>query len=202
MWPEMRAGLVWLWRQPELRAFALLHSGLVLATSGLSLLLVVVAQQRHATPFATGLMLSIGGLGGLLGGLVGAQAHKRLRLGQIMVGAFWAMTLLLPLFAVMPSPLALGALLALFWVADEAYDVAQVSYRLAAIPNALWGRVTGAMRPLFFACDSLGLALMGLLLQRTGVLATIIGVCVGMLLLAVAATHNRGMRTARLLADL
>jgi MFS family permease len=201
-WREMPTGLVWLWRQPVLRAFALLHSGLVLATSGLTLLLLVVAQQRHTTPFAIGLMLSIGGVGGLLGGLVGAQAHKRLRLGQIMVGAFWAMALLLPLFALMPSPLALGALLALFWVADETYDVAQVSYRLAVIPNALWGRVTGAMRPLFFACDSLGLALMGLLLQRAGVLATIICVCAGMLLLAVVATLNRDMRTARPLADL
>ena len=199
---EMREGLTWLWREPVVRALALLHSGLVLAVAGMSLLLVVTARQQHASPFVIGLMFGLGGVGSILGALVGTQAHKHLRLGQIMVAAFWLFAALWPLYAVAPSPLALGAILAAFWVVDETYDVAQISYRLALIPDAMRGRVTGAIRLAVFSADALGIALTGLLLQRLGAVATVLCFEVALVLLAVVATFNRGMRTARPLADL
>ena len=49
---------------------------------------------------------------------------------------------------------------------DEIYDVAQLSYRLTLIPDALRGRVTSAFRLLTFSADSLGIALTGVLLQQ------------------------------------
>jgi MFS family permease len=199
---EIREGLVWLWREPVIRSLALLHGGLVCAGSGMTLLLVVIAQRQHAAPFAIGLMFGIGGLGGMLGALLGGQAHKRLRLGQIMVGAFWLFALLWPLYAVAPSLLALGAILAAFWLVDEVYDVAQLSYRLALIPDALRGRVNGALRLIFFGCEPLGIALTGLLLQQAGVVATILCFGVVYVLLAVGVTLNRALREARPLADL
>src|SRR5262249_49283816 len=142
------------------------------------------------------------GLGGILGALLGSQVHKRLRLGQIMIGAFWIFALLRPLFAIAPSLLALGTILAAFWVVDETYDVAQLSYRLALIPDALRGRVNGALRLIFFTCESLSVALTGLLLQQVGVLATVFGFEAALIVLAVAATLNRALRAAPPLADL
>ena len=199
---EMWEGLIWLWRQPVVRALALLHGMLVLSTSGVTLLMLVIAEHRRAAPFAIGVMFGIGGLGGMLGALLGAQAHKRLRLGQIMVGAFWLFAVLWPLFAVAPSLLALGAILAAFWVVDEIYDVSQISYRLALIPDALRGRVNGAFRLVAFGCDALGIALTGLLLQQIGVPGTILCIEAVLLALAGAATLNRALRTARPLAEL
>jgi hypothetical protein len=85
---------------------------------------------------------------------------------------------------------------------DETYDVAQLSYRLALIPDELRGRVNGALRLVFFSCESVSIALTGLLLQRIGVLATILCFGLALVTLAVAATLNGGLRMARPLADL
>jgi MFS family permease len=199
---EMREGLGWIWREPVVRALAVLHGGLILSSGGMTLLVLVIAERQRAAPFAIGLVFGISGLGGMLGALLGSQAHKYLRLGQFMVGAFWLFVLLWPLYAVAPSPLALGAILAAFWVGDEIYDVAQLSYRLALIPDALRGRVNGTLRLIFFGCETLSIALTGLLLQRFGVLATLLCFEAARVLLAVAATLNRGLRAARPLADL
>jgi MFS family permease len=199
---EVRAGLEWLWREPVVRALALLHGGLVFCVAGMSLLLVVIAEHQRAAPIVIGLMFGLGGVGSILGALLGTQAHKHLRLGQIMVGAFWLFAALWPLYAVAPAPLALGAILAAFWVVDETYDVAQISYRLALIPDAMRGRVTGAIRLVTFSADALGIALTGLLLQRLGPVATVLCFEVALVLLALAATLNRGLRTARPLAEL
>ncbi len=199
---EMWEGLLWLWRQPVLRAFAIFHSWMVFSYEGMLLLALVIAQRQHAAPFAIGLMFGISNMAGILGALLGSQAHKHLRLGQIMVGSFWIFALLWPLYAIAPSLLALGAILAAFWVVDEVYDVAQLSYRLALIPDALRGRVNGAFRLLFFPCETLSLSLTGLLLQQFGVAATILCFEVSLVGLAIAATLNRALRAARPIADL
>jgi predicted MFS family arabinose efflux permease len=195
-------GLAWIWREPVIRAFSLLHSGVVFSYGGMMLLVLVMAERQHAAPFAIGLMFGIGGIGGILGALLGGQAHKRLRLGQIMVSAFWVFAFLWLLYALTPSLLALGAILAAFWVVDEIYDVAQISYRLALIPDALRGRVNGVFRLLFFSCEALSMALTGLLLQQVGILATILCFEGVLILLAIAATCNRALRKARPLTDL
>jgi predicted MFS family arabinose efflux permease len=166
------------------------------------LLVLVIAERQHATPFTIGLMFGISGLGSILGALIGAQAHKRLRLGQILVGAFWLFALLWPLYAIAPSALALGAVLAAFWVVDETYDVAQISYRLTLIPDALRGRVNGAFRLLAFTCEALSTGLTGIFLQQFGVLPTILIFEGALLALAVIATLNRPLRAAKPLADL
>ena len=140
--------------------------------------------------------------GGIAGAFLGAVAHKRLRLGQIIVAAFWLFALLWPLYAIAPSLVALGGILAAFWVVDETYDVAQISYRLTLIPDALRGRVNGAFRLITFSCDALGMGLTGLLLQQVGVRATIMFFEGALIVLALAATLNRSLRKARPLAEL
>jgi MFS family permease len=202
LYDEMLEGLRWLWREPLMRALAIMHGGLVFAVSGMSLLLVVIAQRQHATSLAIGVMFGIGGLGGMIGALLGARAHHRLRLWQIMLGAFWAFALLWPLYALAPSAAALGAVLALFWVADEIYDVAQISYRLTLIPDALRGRVNGSFRLVIFGCETLGLGITGLLVQRVGTLGTVLVFECALIVLALAVTYNRAVRAARPLAHL
>src|SRR5258708_15751523 len=170
---DMWEGLIWLWREPVARTFALLHSGVVFAYSGMMLLVLVLAERQGAAPYAIGLMFGISGVGAILGALLGARAHRRFRLGPLIDGAFWLFALLWPLYAIAPSPLALGAILAAFWVADEIYDVAQISYRLALIPTPLLGRVHGVFFLVFFGCEPVGAALTGVLLRQIGVHPTI-----------------------------
>ena len=101
---EIGEGLVWLWREPVLRSLAVLHSGLVPCVAGMTLLLVVVAEGQHATPLAIGVMLGIGGVGAIVGAALGGPVARRLRLGRILVAAYWLYVLLWPLFAVASAP--------------------------------------------------------------------------------------------------
>ena len=199
---EMVEGLIWLWREPVIRSIALLHSGVVFSYSGMMLLVLVIADRQHAAPLAIGLTFGLSGIGGIVGAVVGGQAHKRLRLGQISIVVFWVFALLWPLYAVAPSTLALGVILGVFWVADETYDVAQISYRLTLIPDELRGRVNGAFRLFTYSCDALGMALTGLLLQRFGVLVTVSVFEGALITLALAATLNRTLRTAKRIQEL
>lgn len=199
---DMREGLTWLWREPVIRSIALLHSGVIFSYSGMMLLVLVIAERQHAAPYAIGLMFGLSGIGGIVGALIGSQAQKRLRLRQIIVVAFCLFALLWPLYGVASSPLALGAILGAFWVVDEVYDVAQISYRLALIPDALRGRVNGAFRLITFSCEAVGVGLTGLLLQQVGVLATIVVFEIVFIVLVAATTLNRSLRTARPIAEL
>jgi predicted MFS family arabinose efflux permease len=156
----------------------------------------------NTPPYAIGLIVGLSGLGGIAGALLGAQVQKRLRLGQIIVGTFWLFALLWPLYAIAPAALALGAILGAFWVVDETYDVAQISYRLTLIPDALRGRVNGAFRLISFSCEALGIGLTGLLLQQAGVTPTILVFEGALIVLATAATFNRALRTAKRIEEL
>lgn len=199
---DMREGLTWLWREPVIRSIALLHSGVIFSYSGMMLLVLVITERQHTAPYAIGLMFGLSGIGGIVGALIGSQAQKRLRLGQIIVIAFCLFALLWPLYGVASSPLTLGAILGAFWVVDETYDVAQISYRLALIPDALRGRVNGAFRLIAFSCEAVGIGLTGLLLQQVGVLATIVVFEIAFVVLVAAATLNRSLRAARPIAEL
>jgi predicted MFS family arabinose efflux permease len=185
-----------------IRALALLHGGVIFSYGGLMLLVVVIAQGMNTPPYAIGLIVGLSGLGGIAGALLGAQVQKRLRLGQIIVGTFWLFALLWPLYAIAPAALALGAILGAFWVVDETYDVAQISYRLTLIPDALRGRVNGAFRLISFSCEALGIGLTGLLLQQAGVTPTILVFEGALIVLATAATFNRALRTAKRIEEL
>jgi predicted MFS family arabinose efflux permease len=199
---EMWEGLVWLWREPVIRALALLHGGVIFSYGGMMLLVVVIAKGMHTPPYAIGLIVGLSGLGGIAGALLGSQVQKRLRLGQIIVVAFWLFALLWPLYAVAPSALALGIILGAFWVVDETYDVAQISYRLTLIPDGLRGRVNGAFRLVAFSCEALGIGLTGLLLQQFGVMVTILVFEGALIVLAAAATLNRVLRAAKRIEEL
>src|SRR5262249_34655137 len=73
-------GLVWLWRHPLIRFIALLTGMFNLTSAGFVLIIILLAQQVHATPFATGLIFTIGGIGGVLGALIANALHKVLHL--------------------------------------------------------------------------------------------------------------------------
>lgn len=199
---DIREGLVWLWREPVIRALALLHSGVVFSYSGMMLLVLVIAERQRTAPYAIGLMFGLSGIGGIIGALIGSQVQKHLSLRQIIFLAFLCFALLWPLYGIASSPLALGMILGAFWVVDETYDVAQISYRLALIPDALRGRVNGAFRLLTFSCDALGVGLTGLLLQQVGVAVTVAVFEGALLILTAAVLISDSLRKARPIADL
>jgi len=198
---EILEGLKWLWHQPLIRFMALLAGGITLTTAGFILILIVLAQHQHASPFTIGLIFGVGGIGSILGSLVARPLQKRLTFGQAIISTSWLWALLWPLYAIAPSPIALGGITVLIFTLAPIYNVVQFSYRLALIPDELQGRVNSAFRLIAFSGQPLGLALTGLLIQTITVVPTILVYSIVFVVLAVAATLNPHVRNARPLAE-
>jgi MFS family permease len=187
---EIAAGMIWLWRHPVFRSIALLMGGLVFVDDGMRLIIIVLAQDQGASSLTIGLIFGMGGIGGIVGALLGAQVQRRLSFGRIIIGAFWAFALIWPLYALAPSPFVIGVILACFWLIDEIYDVVQISYRRAQVPDALQGRVNSAYRVVIYSLIALGNVLTGYLLQSVGPFWTIALFAACLVLLALGATLN------------
>jgi predicted MFS family arabinose efflux permease len=199
---EIREGCLWIWREPIVRALVFLHTGVVFAFGGLTLLAVVIAQHLHANPATIGLMFGISGIGAIFGAWLGGKVHQRWHLGQIMVTVYWLYVVIWPLLALAPSTFAIGAIIAALWIVDEVYDVVQISYRLAAIPDALRGRVRSVFLLLSYSALALSATLTGGILQRWGIGAVIFVFEMLFILLAVATTCSRALRSAQRIHEL
>ncbi len=166
---EIAEGLRFLWKQRDLRTMALLTALANFLTSPLILILIVLAQDRlHLSVQVIGLILSAGGVGGLLGGLCAPWLRTHLRCGQILllsVSVWTCATLLLALAAWLPLVIVSKFVISFMW---PVYAVAVVSYRLALTPTDLQGRVNSAFRTLSYGAEPLGAALGGLLLVFLG----------------------------------
>ena len=57
-WVEVGEGMVWLWHTPLLRFIAVLTFGLITPCSGYVLILILLAQQIHASSIVTGLVFA------------------------------------------------------------------------------------------------------------------------------------------------
>lgn len=187
LYQEIAEGLRFLWGQRNLRSMALLTSLSNFLFSPLDLVLIVLAQNKlHLSIQFLGLLLSAGGVGGILGGALAPWLRERLRCGQILLlsACIWTCATLLLALASWPPLLIVGkCLLSFTW---PIYGVTVVSYRLALTPDDLQGRVNSAFRSLSFGSEPLGATLGGLLLVFLGAQAVFglmaVG-CIGCILL-------------------
>jgi hypothetical protein len=198
---EVGQAMVWLWHQPLLRFMSLVYGGFALFFAGGELCIILLAQRRGASPVVIGLIFALGGVGGILGALAGPTIRRRVPFGRLLPLLHWGYALLWPLYVVMPAPLLMGVVEAVFLANDQVYDIVWPSYRIALIPDALQGRVTSVYRLLVYALKPLGLALTGLLCQRIGPDRTML--CWGACIIALAAvvTLNPHVRHARPIAE-
>lgn len=190
LWIEIREGLCWLWQQPVLRFMALLTGILNFISGGLTPILLVLVKQEHGSSLLYGSILTLGGFGAILGSVLGAPVHKRLPLGSIVLTVLWVNALIFPCYALAPHPVLLGLISAVLFVCGPIYNVAQLSYRLALIPDELQGRVNSVYRLLAFGFLPLGWSLTGLLIQWFQVVPAILFLSACGLLLALLASIN------------
>jgi MFS family permease len=193
---EIVEGLRWLWNQPLLRTMAFLNSGLSAIGFGTPLIVIVLAQQQHASPTFIGVIFAVGGISSILGAFLAPHIQRRFRFGQAIIGLWWLYALTLPLYALASSPLALGAVVAAFFLVDSNYNIVQFSYRLALIPDELQGRVNSSFRLISYGLRPVGIALTGVLIQAIGAISTVLvfGGCY--VALAMAATLSPHVRKA------
>jgi predicted MFS family arabinose efflux permease len=201
LWVEIHEGLAWLWHHPLIRFMAILTGGYNLIFAGFTLIIIVLAQQQHASSFTIGLIFSVGGIGAVIGSVVATSIQKRFSFGQVIIGTTWFTALIMPFYAISPNPFVLGVLSAASFFVGPIYNVVQFSYRSALIPDELQGRVNSVFRLIAFGGQPLGLALTGLLIQNIGVVQTVFICALGMVAFALAANLNRHVRNAQPLKE-
>ena len=194
IWHEVKEGVVWLWHNPLVRFLAILTSGLTTPCYGYALIIVVIAQHQHATPFMIGLILGSGGVGGLVGAVLASPLEKRFGFTRMLIVAVWLWALLWLLYAFSPNPLVLGIVNAISFTVVPIYNTLQASRRLAAIPDVLQGRVNSVFRLISFGSQPLGVALTGVLLQFVGPYLAVVLLFLPQFVLAIAASVNKSIR--------
>src|SRR5258708_19978759 len=78
--------------------------------SGNALIIIILAQQQHASAVVIGLIFAAGGIGSILGSLLAPRLEHRLTVGQSILLTRWYFVLSWPLYALVPFPPVLGAL--------------------------------------------------------------------------------------------
>jgi hypothetical protein len=122
--------------------------------------------------------------------------QKRLSYGQAIIGLWWLYVLVWLLVVVARTPIALGVIVACFFLIDSIYNIVQFSYRLALIPDELQGRVNSAFRLISYSLRPVGIALTGVLLQSIGIVQTAVVFAMVLLVLAIVASLNTHIRNA------
>src|SRR5262249_11852369 len=143
------------------------------------------------------LIFTIGGIGGILGALVASPLQKRLHFGPVIITTsyLWAFLWVAYIFA--PDIWTMGIITAVSFVLNPIYNVTQLSYRLALIPDALQGRVNSVFRLLAFGGQPLGFALTGVALERFGPVATVAVIGMVQFVMATLTALNPHIRHAR-----
>jgi MFS family permease len=166
---EIAEGLRFLWQRPLLRTMVILTMTVNFLLSPVTLVVIVLVQgSLHIDVRTLGIILSAGGIGGVLGGVIAPWIRTRIRFGQAIIGSVivWGIATLLLALASSPLLLAVGVgVTSLMW---PIYGVILVSYRLSITPDYLQGRVNSAFRFLSYGSEPLGAALGGLLLVPLG----------------------------------
>ncbi len=173
VWSEIAGGILWVWHQPFILTMTLLMGAGAFVFSGNGLMIIILAQQQHASAVVIGLIFAFGGIGSILGSLLAPRLEHRLTVGQSILLCRWYFVLSWPLYALAPLPLVLGAIEFGTGFVDPIEDVPYFSHRLKLIPDELRGRVLSACRLFPGTMRPLGLALTGILIQRIGIFPTI-----------------------------
>jgi MFS family permease len=194
---DIREGMVWMWQQPVIRMMNLTNVAAALVNPGSTLIVIVVAQQHGASDAIIGLIFACAGVGAILGSLLAPFTQRFLTVGRAIVLVRWSFALLWPCYALVGLPLLLGAVEFGLSFVDPLEDVPYFSYRMAIIPDELRGRVISACRLFTALSNPFGQLLTGLLLEWYGAVPTIMFGWIVMLLVALAMTLYKPLRTAR-----
>jgi len=199
---EAREGVVALFTIPPVRQIAL-HAAIFNGSVQLVEVAFVVYALRvyHIGPSLFGLVVTVGGIGGLIGALTGARIAKRFGYGRALLAAVAAESVtffLLP--AVHGDRLVLAAQFALtFCIAGAGTGAANVitaTVRQACTPDRLMARVGAGYRMMNLGAVPLGAAVAGVLVSAIGVHATLWVAPFGLVasILPLALTSYRRMR--------
>jgi len=174
---ELFAGLTFVFGHPVLRKIAACTgtANLFGAMSG-ALEIIFLVRILHVRPADTGLLFSVGSLGGILGGMLSGRLTMWIGSARIIwfsVGVFGLIPILMPLTEPGPRLVLFPIAFAGLTFMSVTYNIAQLSYRQLITPPELLGRMNAAMRWIVWGTLPLGGLLGGAIGGALGVRATL-----------------------------
>jgi len=193
---EIREGVSWLVGDRLLLLMATLTGGFMLVAGGMPLIIILLAREQHAPTFFIGLVFSIQTLGAIAGAVIAPRVRKRFGFARIVRTIQWVTVPLFFLFALTSNPLEVALVAAGIAFTGPIYNVVTQSYRLAAIPDELQGRVNSAYRLIALGSAPIGVALAGVLLQAVGPRTTAVIDTGALLAMTIVVTVSRAIGDA------
>ncbi|ONI76018.1 hypothetical protein ALI144C_35480 [Actinosynnema sp. ALI-1.44] len=192
---EIWHGIRWVWRERLIRVTALCALGLNLAFFALYIVIIAAMTQRGVSSADTGLMLSILGVGGLLGALAAPWLYRTLSPYVAVIGVFWVFAALVPVLAVsLGNVVTVAALLGAMAFLTPTANTVFTTYQMMRTPDRMRGRLSGVLNLLGGAAVAVGPLLGGLIAESTSATTAIVLCAVGVAALAAFATGSPTMR--------
>jgi MFS family permease len=179
LWTELKEGLRFVLRNPNLRAQAgCTGTSNFFSNVSFAIIVVFLVRELELSPGLIGLVFSIGSVGALLGAVTATRLSSRFGIGPttIAITPLFGPTALLIAFAPVGNaalPFLIVALLAMSF-SVVVYNIVQVSYRQAICPPQLQGRMNSVMRFIVWGTIPLGSLVGGALGSSLGLRETIV----------------------------
>ncbi len=163
-------GFKFLARQPVLRLLIIwiMGSNMAFTHTGVFLALIATAESRGASPAFTGMLLSIAGVGGLVGSLLAGPIIKRVRPPVLFLTAAWIGPVAAVLLANVSGLIPLGIIVACVFLRGPVTSALFLAYLAAMAPDKVQGRVLGAVMFMSMIAAPIGVFAVGTIFDLAG----------------------------------
>ncbi|MFD9287308.1 MFS transporter [Streptomyces sp. NPDC060030] len=163
-------GFKFLARQPVLRLLIIwiMGSNMAFTHTGVFLALIATAESRGASPAFTGMLLSIAGVGGLVGSLLAGPIIQRVRPPVLFLTAAWIGPVAAVLLANVSGLIPLGIIVACVFLRGPVTSALFLAYLAAMAPDKVQGRVLGAVMFMSMIAAPIGVFAVGTIFDLAG----------------------------------
>lgn len=172
-WPQIKEGLRWVYRHPELGPLAwTTHAWFVFGSLASTVFVPFALRDAGIGAFGLGVAYACAGVGGVLGTALSDWAARTLGAGPAVVVAQLSLPVAyLPIVFAQHGPTALVLISVgefLFWIGIGFGSPIELTYRQAVTPDHVLGRVNATIRSLNWGMNAVGAPLGGLLADHIG----------------------------------
>jgi MFS family permease len=143
---DILEGLHYVWRDGAMRGVLFLMTGVNLCVSGPVIVgLAALAKFRFGTPTAFGVLISSWSGGAVVGSVMAGTRKQRARRGWTMLLGFALISVAIAAIGVLPTELAMAAVLASAGVIGGFNNIVLISWFQERVDHALMGRVMSVL---------------------------------------------------------
>lgn len=178
---EIRAGMTYLAHHRLLRTMAFIVGPMnlgAMAVYAVLVLYVVKPGPLGLDEVGYGLLLTIIGIGTVVGTLLASRYERALGRANLFVACIFSLLVMDLIWIVLPQPVLIGVILALTSSIGGAFNVVFGSIRQRIVPSHLLGRVMASFRVISWGALPLGALVGGIVGQAFGLTAVFIGAAI------------------------